>query len=115
MLFPPTSEADPAYWAAVAAGHVFVGIVLMALVSLITGRQTLSTYGVSAGYLIFWETFWQQLGAGVGDAIVDSLFVTAGALIALFCYKREWPKVALVMSASISGIFKGISNRHDKF
>jgi hypothetical protein len=111
MLFPPTSELDPAYWAAVAAGHVFVGLVLSALLSWITGRHVLSAVAVSVGYLLFWEWFWQGLGAGLEDAVVDSLFVSGGAILALYAYQRAWPKVALVMSASLAGILKGISKR----
>ncbi len=111
MLFPPTSEIDPAYWAATAAGHVFVGLILMSVLGWLTDRHHFSAFVVSVGYLLFWEWFWQGLGAGLGDAVVDTLFVASGAILALYAYLREWPKVALVLSASLIGILKGISKR----
>jgi hypothetical protein len=111
MFFPPTSEADPATWVAVAAGHVFVGLVLMAFLSLLTGRHQLSALLVSVGYLVFWEGFWQGLGAGVADAVVDSTFVAMGSILGLYAYLRQWPGVATVLVGSLIGMVIGVVKR----
>ena len=116
MLFPPMSEADPAYWAAVFAGHCFVGLVLTALAAVTVGRWFGSPVIAGAetavlGYAVLWEGLWQGLGAGVGDAAVDTLAVACGAAVAVCAERRWWPGVAVAMVVSLGSLWAGIARR----
>ncbi len=112
-IFPPMDEADPAYWAAVFAGHAFVGLVLAAVASVTVGRRFGNPPVAGAetaifGYFLLWECAWQRLGAGLGDALTDTTAVGLGAIIAAAVVLRRWPWVALAMAGALLELALGI-------
>lgn len=126
MIFPPMSEADPAVWAAVFAGHMAVGvglaIILGGLVAVIDRGTTDegpfidSPAGLGAGigtlgYFTLWEALWQAFGAGVADALTDTLAVALGALIAAALWERRLPVGVAALAVGIGAIWRGIRRR----
>lgn len=108
MLFPPTSEDDPAYWAAVAAGHVFVGAVAAALV---VGLFGWPAWAAPVVYLIAWEIVRQRVGAGWLDALVDTAFVALGAAMIWCAWHQQAVPMFGAMVAALAGIGVGIRRR----
>lgn len=107
MLFPPASEKDPATWAAVAAGHAFVGIGLACL-CLWFGWPVWSG---PAAYMIGWEVIRQRVGAGWPDAITDAAFVALGACCGWALWRHD-PATAGVSAAAVAaGVGAGVWRR----
>jgi len=121
--FPPENPQDAAEWLAVAAGHGALGLVLTALVGLVLwllawlGWRPFGLPSVAAaqiavvGYGLGWEVAYQQLGAGLGDALVDTAFVAGGAVIAWAAYERRWPVVLAAILAMGAGMWRGVRRR----
>ena len=117
MIFPPTSEADPAYWSAVFAGHAFIGVVLTAIAAVVVARRfngvpvIIGAWVAVLGYAVLWEGLYQRLGAGLGDAAVDTLAVACGAAVAVCAERRWWRGAALAMAVAIASLWLGIRRR----
>lgn len=126
MIFPPGASDNPATWAAEFAGHMAVGVALAILFGglvWIIDRGTSEEgpfidRGASLGaligtgaYLIAWEGAWQRFGAGIGDALLDSLAVALGALIAAALWERRLPVGVAALAISASVLWRGIGRR----
>jgi hypothetical protein len=118
-LFPPESPQDAAEWLAVAAGHGALGLVLTALVGLVLwavrwrfGMPSVAAAQIAvAGYGLGWEVAYQRLGAGLGDALVDTAFVAGGAVIAWASYERKWSVVLGAILTMGAGMWRGVRRR----
>lgn len=107
MLFPPRSEQDPATWAAVAAGHAFVGVIGAAL-CLWWGWPV---WIGPVAYMIVWEVIHQRLGAGWADAITDAAFVALGACCAWALWGQDMVTATLSAGAAVVSIGLGVWRR----
>jgi hypothetical protein len=116
MIFAPENPADAAEWAAVLAGHFGLGIVLAcvagATVGRFFGRPALSGAQIaSVAYAGLWEGLWQRLGAGIGDAALDSFAVACGAFAAAALWERKGAWLAGAVVAVSAVMARGIGRR----
>jgi len=81
-LTDPTFHVDPYVWGAVLLAHAFLGGVAWIALAHVTGRAIVSVQIVAAVYFLLWEVAVQRVGAGLTDALVDTLAVTVGAGLA---------------------------------
>ncbi|MCH9838798.1 hypothetical protein K0U83_24245 [bacterium] len=94
MSFEPDEQLDDWYkWLTTQCGHACVGIA--------GGLILWPLWGIAAPgavffvYLIAWEGAYQRFGAGVGDALVDSACVAAGAAVICGAFVGYWTAVAV--------------------
>lgn len=108
-LLTPSSQSNLHYWASVLLAHAFIGFMLSALGSGFSKALFDRAYPsrvaltISVGYLILWEVVLQRLGAGIGDAFIDSFAVFAGAMTWVYSATRNYLALGLV-AALIGGI-----------
>jgi hypothetical protein len=122
-IFPPGSAANATIWVTEAAGHIILGLVLTVLAGAVIwlagvlGWRPFGLPSVAAaqiavvGYGLGWEVAYQRLGAGLGDALVDTAFVAGGAVIAWASYERKWSVVLGVILAMGAGMVRGVRRR----
>ena len=107
MIFPPTSERDPAYWAAVFAGHVAVGVGLAAAAV----WADLPAWAAPILYLTVWEIMVQRVGAGWCDALVDTWAVALGCGIIWAAWQQWAPGIATGLVAGAVSVAVGMWRR----
>lgn len=107
VIFPPTDERDPAYWSAVWAGHIWVGMVSAALVVWLGWPAT----AAPVMYLAVWELAYQRAGAGLRDALTDTAAVAIGAGTIWASWHGLPGPLALSFVAGILGAAVGIWRR----
>jgi hypothetical protein len=107
MIFPPTSEDDPAYWSAVFAGHVWVGVALCAVLV----WADLPPYAAPILYLAVWECMVQRVGAGWKDALTDTWAVALGAGTIWAAWEQIAPALAVSIVLAIISVWVGIWRR----
>lgn len=107
MIFPPDDPRDPAEWAAVFAGHCFLGLALAAAAV----WAGLPPWAAPLGYLVLWEGLVQRFGAGLRDALVDTWAVALGAGCIWFAWERTAPALAACIALAGASTAVGIWRR----
>ena len=107
MIFPPMSEDDPAYWAAVFAGHVTVGIAMASGAA----WAGLPVWAAPILYLAVWECMVQRVGAGWRDALVDTWAVALGCGIIWAAWQQWAPGIATGLVAGAVSVAVGMWRR----
>jgi hypothetical protein len=106
-LLTPEDQSNVHYWASVLLAHSFLGFMISAIVSSFMVALTEKHYALrvsltmSALYLILWEGMIQRMGAGFGDAYIDTFAFLSGALTWTFAATRKY--YALLFVAAILG------------
>ena len=119
-LLTPTDHAGAYEWASVLLAHFAIGLALVAVLSAVldaiagewiggTGRVSLLI--VAAVYLIAWEGLAQGYGAGLSDALVDTLAVAMGGLAGLSAWMRRGALVALSLAVTAGVAVAGVWRR----
>lgn len=116
MIFTPGNPSDPAYWAAVFAGHVAVGVGLAVICGgtfgRLFGRPAVAGAQIATiGYALIWEAWVQALGEGLGDAALDSFAVALGAVIASAAWERRGAVLSAALLLAMVSVWLGIWRR----
>lgn len=110
-LLTPEDHADAYVWAAVALAHVALGLALVAVAAAAGLRGGAGLAIVVTAYLLVWEIALQRLGAGLGDAILDAAMVAAGGALGLLAWRRDGPRLAIVLAGVAAALWHGIRGR----
>lgn len=109
-LDQPTDHADAYTWAAVLTAHAAIGMVLVIELHWFALHVYWAVSVAWVGYLLFWEGFVQRFGAGLLDACVDALAVTAGVLYGAGTFHTwpiiRWLALGLFVFALAGGIWR---------
>lgn len=118
-LLTPTNHAGAYEWASVYLAHYAIGLFLTAIVaalldaidglSLRVGDTAAAI--VTGVYLVAWEMGLQRLGAGWGDALVDTFAVGLGGLSGLFLWRRAGIRLAIALAAGAAVLWRGVRAR----
>jgi hypothetical protein len=106
-LFPPEDHRDPAAWAAVFAGHAWLGLALTAFGVWIGWPA----WAPAVVYWIGWEVLAQRVGAGWRDAIVDGGAVALGGVTAWALWQHEAAVLAAALVATAVSVAVGMWRR----
>lgn len=107
----PEAHTDAHYWASTLLAHATIGLALTAVLGALIRSAWGAAVIVSLAYALGWEVWWQALGAGLADAVVDSAAVTAGAVIAAAAWERKGGAVASALVALAAVLWRGIRRR----
>ena len=119
-LLTPTDHAGAYEWASVLLAHFAIGLALVAVLSAVLdaiagewigGTGLVSLLIVAAVYLIAWEGLAQAYGAGLPDALVDTLAVAMGGLAGLSAWMRRGALVALSLAVTAGVAVAGVWRR----
>lgn len=122
-LLIPTDHAGAYEWAAVFLAHATIGLFLVATVAavikayvddFIDGEGSLALVIVTLGYLGLWEAGVQSLGAGVADAMVDTLAVFLGGAMGLLAWARKGGGLAVAFVVTAGAVLAGVWRRRGK-
>ena len=117
-LTTPTDHAGAYEWAAVLLAHGLIGLALVAIVAalmdatdMINDAGRTAWVAVALGYALMWEGAVQRLGAGLGDAAVDSAAVALGGALGLLAWHRNGMGIAVTMTMFAAFAWNGIRRR----
>ena len=121
-LLTPTDHAGAYEWAAVFCAHFAIGLALAALAAAILDLiDHLSGFDipvadtapalVTFGYLVIWEMGLQRIGAGWGDALIDTLAIGLGAAYGLYLWRRDGKRLALALVVACVALWHGTRGR----
>lgn len=118
-LLIPTDHAEPYLWAVVYLAHFAVGLFLTALVAALLDalddlRLNVGDTApalVTVGYLVIWEMGVQRLGAGLPDALLDTLAIGLGAASGLYLWRRDGKRLAVALSFAAAVLWRGVRTR----
>lgn len=115
----PTNHAGAYEWASVYLAHFAIGLALTAVVAAaldaIDGLKLrigdTAAALVTAVYLVAWEMGLQRLGAGWGDALLDTFAVGLGGLSGLYLWRRAGVRLAVALAAGAVVLWRGVRAR----
>ena len=120
-LLTPTDHAGAYEWASVLLAHFAIGLALVAVLSavLLVLRWLVGKIGAGKAallivvvvYAVIWEGLAQAYGAGLPDALVDTLAVAMGGLAGLSAWMRRGALVALSLAVTAGVAVAGVWRR----
>ena len=120
-LLTPTDHAGAYEWASVLLAHFAIGLALVAVLSavLLVLRWLVGKIGAGKAallivvvvYAVIWEGLAQGYGAGLSDALVDTLAVAMGGLAGLSAWMRRGALVALSLAVTAGVAVAGVWRR----
>lgn len=118
-LLTPTDHAGAYEWASVYLAHLAIGLVLTALVAAVIEAAQgdwidlgdTAPVVVTLVYFVAWEGMAQRYGAGMPDALIDTLAVGCGGLAGLFLWRRSGKRVAMVLALAAAVLWRGVRAR----
>lgn len=109
-LLSPISERDPEAWVLRFLSHLVLGLVAWHAI-IWTMHPALAAAFVPLFYLAAWEGAVQRFGAGVWDAVADTLAVALGAGLGLeILHPTPWAFMAL-LGAGSGALYYGVWRR----
>lgn len=105
MAATPEAQQDAHYWASVLLAHALVGLTLCGALAALVERaddwidnpRWMGWWLGTGGYFALWEVAVQHLGAGMGDALVDTAGVSLGGAAGLLAWSNRGRAVAAVL------------------
>ena len=120
-ILTPTDHAGAYEWASVLLAHFAIGLALVAVLSavLLVLRWLVGKIGAGKAallivvvvYAVIWEGLAQAYGAGLPDALVDTLAVAMGGLAGLSAWMRRGALVALSLAVTAGVAVAGVWRR----
>ena len=107
----PESHQDAYQWASTLLAHATVGLFFTSICGMMARSVWVAAAAVSIIYAVAWEGWWQGLGAGFADAVIDTFAVSCGAIVAAASWGRKGGAVAAALAGLFIAMWRGIRRR----